>query len=51
MSVPVGVIRLPHADGLPLPGYATDQSAGMDLIAAGAIFKDFDAAFFKASGA
>lgn len=26
--------RLPHADGLPLPAYATPQSAGMDLIAA-----------------
>lgn len=34
MSVTVGVIRLPHAEGLPLPGYATDQAAGMDLIAA-----------------
>lgn len=34
MSVPVGLIRLPHAEGLPLPGYATDQAAGMDLIAA-----------------
>jgi dUTP pyrophosphatase len=34
MSVPVGVVRLPHADGLPLPHYATDQAAGLDLVAA-----------------
>ena len=26
--------RLPHAEGLPLPAYATAESAGMDLIAA-----------------
>jgi dUTP pyrophosphatase len=34
MSVRIGVIRLSHAEGLPLPAYATDQAAGMDLIAA-----------------
>jgi dUTP pyrophosphatase len=28
------VERLPHADGLPLPSYATEGAAGMDLIAA-----------------
>ncbi len=26
--------RLPHAEGLPLPAYATDRAAGLDLIAA-----------------
>lgn len=30
----VRVMRLPHAADLPLPGYATEQSAGMDLCAA-----------------
>jgi dUTP pyrophosphatase len=30
----VRVMRLPHADGLPMPAYQTDQSAGMDLVAA-----------------
>lgn len=30
----VRVERLPHADGLPLPAYETDGSAGMDLRAA-----------------
>lgn len=28
------VRRLPHAEGLPLPAYATDGAAGMDLLAA-----------------
>ena len=32
LSVPVRV--LPHAEGLPLPSYATDRSAGTDLRAA-----------------
>ncbi len=30
----VSVKRLPHAEGLELPSYATDHSAGMDLRAA-----------------
>jgi dUTP pyrophosphatase len=34
MNVPVRVVRLPHAEGLPLPAYATAGAAGMDLIAA-----------------
>jgi dUTP pyrophosphatase len=34
MSVAVPVRRLPHAEGLPLPAYATDGAAGMDLTAA-----------------
>ncbi len=32
--VPVLVRRLPHAEGLPLPSYATEGAAGMDLLAA-----------------
>lgn len=32
LTVPVQV--LPHAKNLPLPAYATDQAAGMDLMAA-----------------
>ena len=32
--IEVKVLRLPHADGLPLPAYATTQSAGLDLMAA-----------------
>ena len=33
-SVTVRVQRLPHGAGLDLPAYATQQSAGMDLMAA-----------------
>ncbi|ARA94523.1 MAG: dUTP diphosphatase [Bacteroidetes bacterium] len=32
--ITVAVTRLPHAEGLELPHYATEQSAGMDLRAA-----------------
>lgn len=34
MSIPILVRRLPHAEGLPLPAYATTGAAGMDLMAA-----------------
>jgi dUTP pyrophosphatase len=34
MTVSVRVRRLPHNQDLPLPGYATDGAAGMDLLAA-----------------
>jgi dUTP pyrophosphatase len=34
MPIPILVRRLPHADGLPLPSYATAGAAGMDLLAA-----------------
>lgn len=33
-EVPVSVHRLPHGADLPLPAYATVQSAGLDLMAA-----------------
>jgi dUTP pyrophosphatase len=33
-AVPIQVVRLPHAEGLPLPSYATEGAAGMDLLAA-----------------
>ncbi len=37
MTAPIRSIlvrRLPHGEGLPLPAYATDGAAGMDLLAA-----------------
>lgn len=34
MTVDIQVVRLPHAEGLPLPSYATPGAAGMDLLAA-----------------
>lgn len=32
--ITVPLVRLPHSQGLPLPSYATSQSAGVDLVAA-----------------
>ena len=34
MKVEIEVTRLPHGEGLPLPAYATEGAAGMDLLAA-----------------
>jgi dUTP pyrophosphatase len=34
MTHPIIVRRLPHAEGLELPAYATEGAAGMDLLAA-----------------
>lgn len=34
MSVTLGILRLPHADGLPWPRYETPGAAGLDLCAA-----------------
>jgi dUTP pyrophosphatase len=33
-DVEVRIVRLPHADGLPLPEYQSAQAAGLDLLAA-----------------
>ncbi|HQS97961.1 MAG: deoxyuridine 5'-triphosphate nucleotidohydrolase [Novosphingobium sp. 17-62-19] len=33
-EIPVLVKRLPHGEGLPLPAYATEGAAGMDVVAA-----------------
>jgi dUTP pyrophosphatase len=33
-AVDIRVKRLPHGEGLPLPAYATDGAAGMDVISA-----------------
>ncbi|KLN60680.1 deoxyuridine 5'-triphosphate nucleotidohydrolase [Kiloniella spongiae] len=34
MNVEISIVQLSHGEGLPLPTYATPQSAGMDLLAA-----------------
>lgn len=34
MTVRVEVKRLPHGEGLPLPAYATEGAAGMDVVSA-----------------
>ncbi len=33
-EIAIRLVRLPHGEGLPLPAYATEQSAGMDVVAA-----------------
>ena len=33
-EIAIALKRLPHGDGLPLPSYATDHAAGMDVVAA-----------------
>jgi dUTP pyrophosphatase len=33
-TLPVSIVRLPHAEDLALPAYATEHAAGMDLCAA-----------------
>jgi len=33
-TIEVRIVRLPHAEGLPLPAYQSDEAAGMDLLAA-----------------
>jgi len=33
-DIEIGIQRLPHSDGLPLPAYATEGAAGMDVVAA-----------------
>jgi dUTP pyrophosphatase len=33
-SIEIALLRLPHGEGLPLPSYATEHAAGMDVVAA-----------------
>ena len=33
-SIDIRLKRLPHGEGLPLPSYATEHAAGMDVVAA-----------------
>jgi len=32
--IEIGLKRLPHGEGLPLPAYASDHAAGLDVVAA-----------------
>jgi dUTP pyrophosphatase len=34
VTIAIAVKRLPHGEGLPLPAYATNGAAGMDVVAA-----------------
>ncbi|HET9718063.1 MAG TPA: dUTP diphosphatase [Pseudolabrys sp.] len=33
-QIPIKIVRLPHANDLPLPSYQSDHAAGLDLLAA-----------------
>ncbi|GAA4812592.1 dUTP diphosphatase [Sphingosinicella ginsenosidimutans] len=33
-EIEIALLRLPHGDGLPLPAYASDHAAGLDVVAA-----------------
>lgn len=49
-DIEIGIQRLPHGDGLPLPAYATDGAAGMDVVAAEALTLDPGARCAVATG-
>lgn len=34
MTITIALKRLPHGDGLPVPAYATEHAAGMDVVSA-----------------
>ncbi|MBY8822854.1 dUTP diphosphatase [Sphingomonas colocasiae] len=34
MTITIALKRLPHGEGLPLPAYATEHAAGMDVVSA-----------------
>ena len=36
-EIPIKLKRLPHGEGLPVPAYATEHAAGMDVVAAEAV--------------
>ena len=38
--IEIGLKRLPHGEGLPLPSYATEHAAGMDVVAAESLTLD-----------
>ena len=34
MTIQIRLLRLPHGEGLPVPAYASEHAAGMDVVAA-----------------
>ncbi|AHE51769.1 dUTP diphosphatase [Sphingomonas sanxanigenens] len=34
MTITIAIKRLPHGEGLPLPAYATERAAGLDIVSA-----------------
>ncbi|WP_116091700.1 dUTP diphosphatase [Sphingomonas crusticola] len=53
-NLPVGIEirlkRLPHGEGLPLPSYATEHAAGMDVVAGESLILEPGARFAVATG-
>ena len=49
-DIQIRLKRLPHGEGLPLPSYATDHAAGMDVVAAEAIVLEPGARHAVATG-
>jgi dUTP pyrophosphatase len=49
-DVEIGLKRLPHGEGLPLPSYATPGAAGMDVVAAESLTLAPDARHAVATG-
>ena len=49
-DINISIKRLPHGDGLPLPAYATDGAAGMDVVAAETLTLAPDARYAVATG-
>ncbi|MGZ8998821.1 MAG: dUTP diphosphatase [Allosphingosinicella sp.] len=48
--IEIGLKRLPHGEGLPLPSYATEHAAGMDVVAAESLTLDPGARHAVATG-
>lgn len=49
-DIEIGIQRLPHGESLPLPAYATDGAAGMDVVAAETLTIEPGARFAVATG-
>lgn len=48
--IAISIKRLPHGEGLPLPAYATEGAAGMDVVAAASLTLDPGARAAVATG-
>ncbi len=49
-DIEIAIQRLPHGDGLPLPAYATEGAAGMDVVAAETLTLEPGARYAVATG-
>jgi dUTP pyrophosphatase len=49
-SIDISLIRLPHGEGLPLPAYASEGAAGLDVVAAETLTLEPSARYAVATG-